>query len=137
MNNQVPLKKLKQAYQAWGESRGQNHQAWLDLMDDNVEVHNLDESTPGVTPVKPHATKQDIDAFLSGITDEWDMNSWVPDTFVAEGEKVAVFGRCSWTHKNTGKSVEVSIAHLWRFKNGKAIDFTQIFDSAPVALAAA
>ena len=73
---------------------------------------------------------------MAAITKDWSMVHWTPETYVAEGERVAVFGTCAWTSKATGKVADVRIAHLWQFENGAAVSLTEIFDSARAVAAA-
>ena len=63
------------------------------------------------------------------------MDHWTPEVFVCEGDKIAMFGSCGWTNKANGRSAEARIAHLWRFRDGKIVEMTEIFDSARVTAA--
>ncbi|MCX7325911.1 MAG: hypothetical protein NTZ14_16105 [Hyphomicrobiales bacterium] len=74
---------------------------------------------------------------MSAILDEWDMVYYLPKTFVRERHRVAMFVTCKWTNKATGKACEVMITHLWRFRDGKAIELAELFDSARAVAAAA
>ena len=62
---------------------------------------------------------------------------WSPEVYICEGDHIAMFGRCGWKNKATGKVADVRTAHLWKFKAGKVIEFTELFDSARVIAAAA
>jgi ketosteroid isomerase-like protein len=73
---------------------------------------------------------------MSAILDEWDMVYYLPKTFDRERNRVAMFGTCKWTNKATGKACEVMVAHLSRFRNGKAIEPVELFDSARAVAAA-
>ena len=64
------------------------------------------------------------------------MVHFTPDSFVTDGDQVAMFGRCCWTHRQTQNTAECHIAHLWTFNNGKVTNFTEVFDSARAAAAA-
>jgi len=81
-------------------------------------------------------SREDAIAYFSGLLDAWDMIHWTPDVFIDDGERIAMFGRCGWTNKSTGKDVEISIAHLWTFSNDKIIEFVEVFDTARAAAAA-
>ena len=59
-----------------------------------------------------------------------------PETYVEQGDKIAMFGECSWKHKGTKKTVVCRISNLWEFKDGKAISMIDLFDSAKAAAAA-
>jgi ketosteroid isomerase-like protein len=45
-------------------------------------------------------------------------------------------GVCSWTHKGTGKTCETPKVDIWRFRDGKAIEFYELFDTAAAFAAA-
>lgn len=47
-----------------------------------------------------------------------------------------MFGHCAWTNIATGKDMEVRVAHLWEFRDGQVVDYTEIFDSARATAAA-
>jgi uncharacterized protein len=47
-----------------------------------------------------------------------------------------MFGTCAYINKRTGKKAECNVAGLWRFENGQAIEFTDMFDTAIAAAAA-
>jgi hypothetical protein len=55
---------------------------------------------------------------------------------VNEGDRIAMFGHCAWTNIATGKDMEVRVAHLWEFRDGQVVDYTEIFDSARATAAA-
>ncbi|MGD9502514.1 MAG: nuclear transport factor 2 family protein [Methyloceanibacter sp.] len=64
------------------------------------------------------------------------MDHYTPQHFVCEGESIAMFGVCAYRHKGTGKTAECRIACLWRFRDGKAVEMTEIFDTARAVAAA-
>jgi uncharacterized protein len=50
--------------------------------------------------------------------------------FVADGDVVVVRGSCAWRHKRTGKEVDSPKIDFWRFRDGKAIEYYEYFDTA-------
>ena len=42
-----------------------------------------------------------------------------------------------WTNRKTGKIAETPKVDFWRFRDGKAVEFYEYFDTACVAAAAA
>jgi ketosteroid isomerase-like protein len=82
------------------------------------------------------SSREEAVAYMAAITNDWSMVHWTPETFVSEGNNVAVFGTCAWTSKATGKVAEVRIAHLWEFDGELAVSLTEIFDSARAVAAA-
>jgi ketosteroid isomerase-like protein len=59
------------------------------------------------------------------------------DEFIADGDAVVARGSCAWTNKRTGKRAETPKVDFWRFKDGKAVEFYEYFDTAAAAAAAA
>ena len=47
-----------------------------------------------------------------------------------------MFGTCAWKNKATGKTAECMISNLWRFEDGKVVEFIDLFDSAAAIEAA-
>ena len=131
------LDRLKAAYQAWHDTRGENNQPWLELMSDNVAVHSIDESAADLDFAKDRFSRQEMIDYFNRLHDAWTMIHWTPQHFVSQGERIAMFGRCAWTNKKTGKDVEIDVAHLWRFEGGQIVELTEVFDSARAAAAAA
>jgi ketosteroid isomerase-like protein len=60
----------------------------------------------------------------------------VPERFVDGGDTVVATGRHRGRTRS-GNAFEVPWMHLWTFRDGKAIEFTEVFDTAPVARALA
>lgn len=85
----------------------------------------------------PYAgTYRGPDAVLQGVFmrlgTEWDGYSVVPSDFVDGGEKVVALGMYSGTYKATGKAFRAPFAHVWQFRNGKAVRFQQFTDTVVV-----
>ena len=130
------LARLKEAYRVWNDARGENKDCWLDLMGDEVCIRSVGEQGPGLDFAgECHSKKGAVDYF-SAILNDWEMIHWTPHTFLEEGGRIAMFGRCAWTCRKTGADAEVDIAHLWRFEDGKIVDLVEVFDSAKVVAAA-
>lgn len=74
------------------------------------------------------------DAVLNGVFarlgSEWEGFRVVPNEFIDGGDTVVVLGRYAGTYNETGKSFEADFAHVWTLRNGKAVRFRQLVDSA-------
>ena len=53
-----------------------------------------------------------------------------------DGDRVVMYGTTAWRHTGTGKSFETRKVDLWRFRDGKAVEFCEFFDTATVQAAA-
>jgi ketosteroid isomerase-like protein len=60
------------------------------------------------------------------------MMEYVAEHFVAQGDRVVMLGRCAWRYKKTGKYVWTPKADSWRFRDGKAVEFFEYYDTAQV-----
>ena len=139
MTDSPPLETLKNAYREWHESKGRSTDCWVNIIsNESVHIETFDPVSASIaaTSGKIKSSKDELLSYLTGITNSWNMVHFTPETFVCENDRIAMFGRCAWTNKATKKTVEVQIAHLWRFKNGKAIEYSELFDSARVVAAA-
>jgi len=130
------LTALKAAYDVWHQSKGQRTDAWLALVADNMRIQSVGPEQPALAFAAPRRSKQEVVAYLAAITHEWQMVHYTPESYVCEGDRIAMFGRCAWTHKQTGKTAEVRVAQQWTFQNGLAVDLIEIFDSARAVAAA-
>jgi ketosteroid isomerase-like protein len=76
----------------------------------------------------------DIPAVLENVFmklgGEWDGFAAVPAELVTEGSTVVALGEYSGSYKATGKSFRAPFAHVWKFKDGKAVSFHQYTDTA-------
>ena len=137
MSENANLTRLKAAYQAWHDTKGASQNVWLDLLDDTVVLQSVGEEAAGLSFCEDGRCKQDVVAYMSALLETWTMIHFTPETYVCQGDDVAMFGHCAWRNKATGRDVEVSVAHLWTFQDGKVAKLREIFDSARAAAAAA
>lgn len=131
------LERLKAAYKAWNDTKGGSSDVWLALLADSFSLRSMGHSSPGLTFAKERVSRQEALEYLTQLLSDWSLVYWIPETFVREGDQIAVFGRTAWINHATGKSAEMRVAHLWRFHNGNAIELNEIFDSARMVAAAA
>jgi ketosteroid isomerase-like protein len=59
----------------------------------------------------------------------WDDFDATPAEMLAGDDHVVVLGRYTGKAKATGKSLDIPFAHVWKFKDGKAIRFHQFTDT--------
>jgi len=81
----------------------------------------------GGVSIGPEAVLENVFMKLGG---EWDSYSAVPHQFVAQGDTVVALGDYSGTYKATGKSFSAPFAHVWKFRDGRAVSFRQHTDTA-------
>jgi ketosteroid isomerase-like protein len=69
---------------------------------------------------------------FSRLGSEWIDYKFTPEDYVASDDKVVAFGTYTGTYKITGKSFTARVAHVWKLKQQKIINFEQFVDSQPV-----
>lgn len=76
------------------------------------------------------------DAVLSGVfmrlATEWEGFAVAPHEFIDAGDTIVVLGKYSGKYVATGKYFSADYAHVWKLRDGKAVSFRQIVDSALV-----
>ncbi len=53
-----------------------------------------------------------------------------PEQFIASGDTVAVVARYTGTGKETGKDLDLPVAHVFDVRDGKVVQFRQFVDTA-------
>lgn len=74
---------------------------------------------------------------FAAIGRDWDGFSVAIDELVESGDTVVALGTYSGTFKGTGKAFQARVAHIWRVRDGKAVRFEQITDTAELLAATA
>lgn len=72
------------------------------------------------------------DNVFIGLAKDWDDWAVAIDELVVDGETVIGLGTYTGTNKATGKPVSTRVSHVWRVRDGKAVRFEQITDTAQV-----
>ena len=101
--------------------------AVLAVLSPDVRWTEAEGGPYGGLSVGPEAVLQNVFMKLGG---EWNGYAAVPGEFVAEGDTVVALGEYSGTYKATGKSFRAPFAHVWKFRDGKAVSFWQHTDTA-------
>ena len=123
---------LKDAYRRWSESRGGSVDHWMSICADGIAFGTLAEREPAVPYMTVYERRDDLRGYFDGLARDWDMVEFVPEHFIAQGDRVVMLGRCSWRAKNTGKVVSTPKADSFRMKDGKIVEYYEYFDTAQV-----
>jgi uncharacterized protein len=78
----------------------------------------------------PRSSKTQILDYLEGLRRDWEMVSFDMNDFIAQDDRVVAIGRVVWRNKATGKIADTPKIDVWRFRDGKAIDFVEFYDTA-------
>lgn len=71
-------------------------------------------------------------AVMERLGQDWDNWTAHDDTYIADGENVAVLARYTATNKATGKDINVRVAHHFVVRGGLIVRFEQFVDTAKV-----
>jgi uncharacterized protein len=89
----------------------------------DVTYVSLNYSNPDLHKIMPWCgTGQGADAVIKTFADVgrfWNVDSFTPEDVIGEGDKVAVFGRFTYTSTKLRKTVTSPFAILFRLKNEK------------------
>ena len=135
-SQQENLTRLREAYRRWHRSKGTDVECWLDLMGAQVVYRAAPEGKIGLGFAAHSGAKEEIAALIASQSADWEMIFVKIDEYVAQTNRVVAIGSCAWRNRKTGKAAETPIAHFWRFKDGKVVEFMQFFDTAAVMDAA-
>ena len=126
---QSPAARLRQAYDAWSESKGTDYR-WLDLLADNVEMRSV--LTPELPDDFAAPTRRGRAAameYVQTLGRDWEMLHFTPERFIDGGNDVVMVGRCAWRNRATGRIVDTPKVDVWHFESGRAASFLEMFDS--------
>ena len=129
-------KLLKEAYARWSSSKGASVGDWMALADDDISFGSLAEGAEAVSFTAPIRGKEALRAYFDGLLGAWTMINYTVDEYIAEGDSVVAVGATSWKNKHTGKTFDTRKVDVWKFRNRKAVDFYEYYDTAKVAAAA-
>ena len=124
------LNKLKAAYQAWNDTKGGSVETWLNLFAEAMNFRSLGGGRAELAFTGPRQSKADLRGYFDGLLGAWEMIHFTPRYFVEDGDHIVMFGRTTWRNKATGAVYDTAKADFWRFKDGKAVEFFEMYDTA-------
>jgi len=127
---------LKDAYRRWHESKGGSVDRWMTSCDENIKFGSLAQAAPEMAFARSYSNREALRGYFDGLLGEWEMIHYTANEFVAQGDSVFMRGATAWRNKKTGKSVETPKVDFWRFRDGKAVEYYEYFDTARVVAAA-
>jgi ketosteroid isomerase-like protein len=132
----LPLDQLKSAYENWRATKGGNLDEVLNLFDDQIEMHSVLEPNVQHELARVQVSREDTKKYFSELLDNWQMIDFPTEKILADGNTVVWIGRCHWRNKHDGNELETPKIDVWKFRNGKAVRFFEMFDSLGFAKAA-
>ena len=118
---------LKGLYDAFGSG---DVPGVLGSMDSEIHWHEA-EGNPYMPSGEPWVGPDAIvENLFTKLATEWDAFTVHPQTFHDAGDRVIVECRYTGTFKETGKSIDAQVCHVWTVKDGKVTKFQQYADTA-------
>ena len=137
MSNEVAnVEILKEAYRQWHETKGKSVDQFFSFFDENISFGSAPRGAAPLTFAKQYNNREALKAYFDQLLADWAMVHYTIDEYVAQGDAVVARGSTAWTNKATGRTAETPKVDFWRFRDGKAVEFYEYFDTACVAAAA-
>jgi ketosteroid isomerase-like protein len=74
-----------------------------------------------------------LDMMQRQVAEVFDIYSFVTDTMLIEGDRVATFNRLSARMGDDGRVISYRLAHFMRFRDGKVVENISLIDSFDAA----
>ena len=130
------VEQLREAYRNWHESKGGSADHWMSICDERIDFRSLADGVEKLEFTQRYKSREDLAEYFNGLTGSFDMIHFTVDEFVAQDDRVAAPGRRP-DRNNTVKEFETPKVDVWRFKDGRAIEFFEYYDTAIVQAALA
>ena len=127
---------LRRAYAEWHESKGASTDLWLNVLDREVDFRSLADGAETLEFTGRKKSRQEVIDYFKGLADSWEMIHFTVDEYVAQGDRVVAIGSTSWRNRQTGAVFDTPKVDVWRFRDGRAIEFFEFYDTAKVLAAA-
>src|SRR5207237_8136868 len=89
----------------------------------------------GIANAGTYRVREGVSKFFSVLAANVEYSLYEPREFIAQGNRVAVFGHYQGTVRPSGNSVEAEWAMSWTLQAGKATKFRAYDDTAAVVAA--
>ena len=131
-NEAANVQLLKEAYRRWSESKG-SADFWFDsVVAPNISFGSVPRGAAPLAFTKQYDNHEQLRDYFKGLLGEWTMKYYKVDEYIAQGDVVIARGWTAWTNNKTGRLGETPKMDYWRFKDGKAVEFYEYFDTALV-----
>jgi ketosteroid isomerase-like protein len=121
---------LKEAYTQWVDGKGTDFACWADIMCDDASLGSLADGRAEMPFTARRTSKAEILGYLEGLMQDWEMVSHDMNEFIAQGDRVVVVGRVAWRNRATGRVADTPKVDIWRIRDGKAVDYVELYDTA-------
>ena len=120
----MSVETVRSSYEAF--ARGDLESA-LSMMDEDIVWHQAQGLPHGGVYHGLATVRANVFDPLEG--EWWEGFAADPEEIIGLGDDVVVLGRYTARAKETGRPLDVPFAHVWRFRDGKAVRFHQFVDT--------
>jgi uncharacterized protein len=96
------------------------------LMHPSLIWHEAESLPYGGAHRGPDAVMENV---FMGLARDWEPFAAIPQEYIAAGDRVVVLGEYRATHRESGRSFVAPFAHVWRFNDGRLVEFRQLTDT--------
>ncbi|MFB6420188.1 MULTISPECIES: nuclear transport factor 2 family protein [Bradyrhizobium] len=137
MSSEANVALLKDAYREWNDSKGLNVDYWFDnVIGPEIKFDSVPRGAEPMPFAKHYDDRAELRSYFADLLADWSMQYFTMNEYVAQGDTVVARGECAWTNKRTGKVAKTPKVDFWKFKDGKAVEYHEFFDTASVVAAA-
>lgn len=127
---------LKVIYELWNGSKGGSVADVFAILDDDIDWCSLGHGVQDLAFSEDCRGKDAVLRYFERLGGEWELLDCTVDEYVAQGDRVVVLGHVAFRSRQTGKTCHSRKCDVWRMKDGKAVSFSEFFDTAGAAAAA-
>ncbi|MEM7444063.1 MAG: nuclear transport factor 2 family protein [Pseudomonadota bacterium] len=127
-SDEANVEKLRSAYATYGETKGKAD-VWYDVLADTISWGSLADGRPGMDFTRTRVSKEEVVSYFEGLANDWTMEFYFVNEFVAQNDRVVALAESGWKNRKTGKIVKTPKADIWKFRDGKAIEFMEFYDT--------
>jgi uncharacterized protein len=128
---------LAEAYRRWDETKGGSVSHWMSIVAEDITFGSLAEGSSAATFTAALKGRNQLNRYFDGMLSSWSMLHYTVGFMIAEGDRVAVICSTAWRNKATTKVFDTPKVDVWRFRESRAIEFYEYYDTAKLAAAAA
>jgi ketosteroid isomerase-like protein len=121
---------LRRAYEAWADRKAADIDCWVSIVAEDARLTSLANGTASLPFTRRRTGKSEIIEYLEELTRDWEMIYYRIDEYIAERDRVVAIGSTSWKNKLTSKIVTTPKIDVWRMRGGKAVEFSEFYDTA-------
>lgn len=128
---------LRHAYRCWEGCCGADRNVWLDLANDDAVFHSLvsEKAAHPLALANVYRGREEIGAYFDAMEKDWELLSFDPQTFIEQGDEIAVFAIVKVRAKATGKIAHTWISHWWSFEGNRFAKAVEVFDGTQAMMA--